>query len=66
MVWICIIQQKVAAYKPGWSTVTFKIWVYGKNASMMQDSVTMMADCPAFEKEIIEKVKEIRKSLQGL
>ncbi|WP_230873075.1 hypothetical protein [Commensalibacter melissae] len=57
---------KLVAVKRGWSMVTFKNWLYGKNAPRMQDLITLMADCPELEKEIIKTVKETRKCLQEL
>ncbi|CAK7193417.1 hypothetical protein COMNV_01632 [Commensalibacter sp. Nvir] len=57
---------KKVAVKRGWSMVTFKNWLYGKNAPRMQDLIVLMADCPELEKEILEKIRETRKCLQQL
>lgn len=57
---------KIVAAKRGWSMVTFKNWLYGKNAPRMQDLITLMADCPELEQEIMKTVKETRKCLQQL
>lgn len=58
--------SKLVARKRGWSMITFKNWLYGKNAPRMQDLLTLMADCPELEKEIIQLVKEARKCLPPL
>lgn len=57
---------KLVSMKRGWSMVTFKNWLYGKNAPRMQDLIILMADCPEFEREVMETVKETRKCLQEL
>ncbi|CAI3953829.1 unnamed protein product [Commensalibacter communis] len=57
---------KVVSRKHGWAVITFRNWLYGKNAPRMHDLMVLMADCPELQQEFNDRINEARKCLQQL